>query len=88
MISRLKPGVLLIDENFYSMNIPPFVIGGLGGFHGGIAVVNIKIQMAIQDTLIRLGVSLMHELGHAKQYTENPVGFEKKAQGSDGSGEI
>jgi hypothetical protein len=71
-------GVLLIDENFDSMYIPPFVFSGGAPFDGGIAVVNIKSPMTIKGSEIPLGVSLMHELGHAKQYIEAPVAFERK----------
>ncbi len=76
--SPMSVGVLLIDENFDSMYIPPFVFSGGAPFDGGIAVVNVKSQMKIKDTDIPLGVSLMHELGHAKQYIEAPVAFEQK----------
>ncbi|MFN6496352.1 MAG: hypothetical protein RMX65_004840 [Nostoc sp. DedQUE01] len=73
-------GILLIDEEYDSMYIPPFLLenGPVNKFDGGIAVVNITSQMKIENTDIPIGVSLMHELGHAKQYIENPTGFETK----------
>jgi hypothetical protein len=78
-------GVLLIDKDFDSMYIPPFVFEpDAVPFDGGIAVVNILSPIKIEDTEIPLGVSLMHELGHAKQYIEAPVDFEQKYQEAKG----
>jgi len=71
-------GILFIDKDFDSMYIPPFVLPDDVSFDGGIAVVNVLSPINIGGTDIPLGVSLMHELGHAKQFIEAPVDFENK----------
>jgi Golgi nucleoside diphosphatase len=72
-------GILFIKEGFDSMYIPPSAISSdpaLVQFDGGVAVINIDSQMKIKGTAIPYGVSMMHELGHAKQYIEKPQWFE------------
>jgi hypothetical protein len=74
-------GILIIDNEagFDSMYIPPSALKNdppLVRFSGGIAVVNIESTMKIKGQVVPLGVSMMHELGHAKQYVENPAWFE------------
>jgi hypothetical protein len=72
-------GVLIIDDQFDSMYIPPCQLsGGSAAYDGGIAVLNIKSPTKILDTVLPLGIPLMHELGHAKQYLEAPAEFEQK----------
>jgi|ERR1017187_9955385 hypothetical protein len=74
-------GILFINNEggFDSMFIPPSALAAdnaLTGFTGGVAVVNIESGMKISGKAIPLGVSMMHELGHAKQYIEKPAWFE------------
>jgi hypothetical protein len=72
-------GVLLIDEGFDSMYIPPVNLAGveaLASYDGGIAVLNVTNPLKLQGKTLPLGVSLMHELGHAKQFIEQPAWFE------------
>lgn len=72
-------GILMIDEGFDSMYIPPTNLAGvdeLKKYDGGIAVLNVTNPMKIGTTTLPLGISLMHELGHAKQFLEKPSWFE------------
>jgi hypothetical protein len=71
-------GVLFVDKGVDSMYIPPFQYNGGGTYSGGIAVVNATNPLEIGDTKLPLGVSLIHELGHAVQYKEDASGFEEK----------
>ena len=76
--SPLSIGVLLIDEGFDSMYIPPSNLTSvpeLKDYSGGIAVLNVDNPMKMSGKVLPLGVSLMHELGHAKQYIEKPSWF-------------
>jgi hypothetical protein len=51
---------------------PSALAGGTAGkYTGGIAVVNINTPMSIKGSQIPLGVSLLHEVGHAKQCIDN-----------------
>jgi hypothetical protein len=75
-----KIGILIIDEGFDSMYIPPHILADVenaADFTGGVAVLNSKSIMKIGGQAIPLGVSLMHELGHAKQSLTNAKRFEK-----------
>jgi hypothetical protein len=79
--ARENIGILFINNEagFDSMFIPPSALasdGALGGFTGGVAVVNIESGMKFGGKAIPLGVSMMHELGHAKQFIERPAWFE------------
>jgi hypothetical protein len=78
--SKLTVGVLLIDHGFDSMYIPPFQLypDGGGVYSGGVAVLNVTNPLTIENVELPLGVSLIHELGHAVQYAEDPVGFQDK----------
>lgn len=78
--AKLNIGVLLInnDAGFDSMYIPPKALEGdsaLKRFDGGVAVLNIESILKITGVALPIGVSLMHELGHAKQYVEKPEWF-------------
>jgi len=44
-------------------------------YTGGIAVVNVDNPLTLQKVELPLGVSMLHELGHAKQYLERPSWF-------------
>ena len=68
-------GVLLIDQTANSMYIPPFIFNGGGVYSGGVAVLNVLHPLKIGGRELPLGVSLIHELGHALQYIENPIEF-------------
>ena len=77
--SRMNVGILFIDSGFDSMYIPPTAMSDdprLAELTGGVAVINIHSQMTIGGKAIPIGVSMMHELGHAKQYIQEPVLFE------------
>lgn len=76
--SALKIGVLFVNEGVDSMYIPPFQYDGGGTYSGGVAVVNTTNPLKIGDTTLPLGVSLIHELGHAVQYLQDPSGFKSK----------
>jgi hypothetical protein len=70
---------VLITEEVDSMYIPPSKLAAdstLARFNGGVAVLNPESTMKIKGTVIPLGVSLIHELGHAKQFLEKPQWFE------------
>ncbi len=62
-------GLLLIADGSDSSHI---VNSETSAFSGGIAVVNINNPMSIAGYTLPLGISLIHELGHAKQYMEKP----------------
>lgn len=44
-------------------------------YTGGIAVVHVKNPLTIKGETLPLGVSMMHELGHAKQFIDRPSLF-------------
>jgi hypothetical protein len=44
-------------------------------YTGGIAVVHVKYPLIIFGEELPLGVSMMHELGHAKQFIDRPNSF-------------
>jgi hypothetical protein len=87
--SRMEVGLFVIDEGFDSMHIPPHGLAedpNLAKFTGGIAVLNVTNPMKIRETTVGIGVSMMHELGHAKQCIENPPWYAgKAAQALNGS---
>lgn len=76
-------GILLLDMSggYDSMHIPASVLSGDGAtkvFTGGVAVLNVENPLTIRGTVIPLGVSLLHELGHAKQNIERTEWYEAK----------
>jgi hypothetical protein len=71
-------GVLIINREVDSMYIPPFQFNASGTYSGGIAVLNTTSPLQIEGVTLPLGVSLIHELGHAVQYMEDPNAFESK----------
>lgn len=78
--SKTPVGILLVDNSsgIDSMHIAPSGLTeeSTKRFTGGVAVVNIGSPMKIKDAAIPIGVSLIHELGHAKQCIENPQWYE------------
>jgi hypothetical protein len=76
--SALNVGVLIVNKSVDSMYMPPVAfdsVDALKHFTGGIAILNVSSIMKIKGISVPLGVSLMHELGHAKQYIEDAKGF-------------
>jgi hypothetical protein len=71
-------GVLIVDGGSDSLHMAPSAMAGgtAAKYTGGVAVVNINTPMKIKGTDIPLGVSLLHELGHAKQAIENAIWYE------------
>lgn len=76
--SGFNIGVLLVNQSVDSMYIPPFQYDGGGAYTGGIAVLNVTNPLKIGDVTLPLGVSLIHELGHAVQYITDSSGFKSK----------
>jgi hypothetical protein len=78
--SSTPVGILIIDGSagVDSMHIAPSGLTeeATKRFTGGVAVVNISSPMTIKGSQIPIGVSLIHELGHAKQCIENPQWYE------------
>jgi hypothetical protein len=75
-----KIGILLFDAAYDSMYQPPSILEGSTkkDYTGGVVLVNIKSQMTIKGKVLPIGVSLLHEMGHAKQYIERSIWFEGK----------
>ena len=71
-------GVLLVDAGSDSLHMAPSALAGgtAAKYTGGVAVVNINTPMTIKGQQIPLGVSLLHEVGHAKQCIDNPGWYE------------
>lgn len=71
-------GVLIVDSGSDSLHMAPSALAGgtAAKYTGGLAVVNINTPMTIKNTTIPLGVSFLHEIGHAKQAIENPSWYE------------
>jgi hypothetical protein len=71
-------GILLVDGGSDSLHMAPSALAGgtAAKYTGGIAVVNINAPMNIKGTAIPLGVSLLHEVGHAKQCIDNSGWYE------------
>jgi hypothetical protein len=76
--SQLNIGVLFVEDTVDSMYIPPFQFNGGGTYTGGVAITNVKNPLQIGDVELPLGISLIHELGHAVQYLNDTAGFEQK----------
>lgn len=71
-------GVLIVDSGSDSLHMAPSAMAGgtAAKYTGGLAVVNITTPMSIKGTAIPLGVSFLHEIGHAKQCIEKPGWYE------------
>ena len=81
--SDKQVGILIIDNSagFDSMHIPACMLSGDAAakvFTAGVAVLNVESLMTIGGKKIPLGVSLLHELGHAKQNIERTEWYEAK----------
>lgn len=83
-------GVMLIQDTSDSMYIPPFHLRkhGINEYNGGIAVINVCSPLVISGQTLTVGVSLMHELGHARQYLLAPGAFEMKFNESESGNNI
>jgi uncharacterized protein (DUF697 family) len=70
-------GVLVVDSGGDSLHMAASAMAGgtAAKYTGGIAVVNITSPMTIGGTVIPLGVTFLHEIGHAKQNIENAVWY-------------
>ncbi len=80
-----KFGVLIVNSGsgVDSMYVPPFNCSD-DGHDGGFAILNVDSPLVISDQTLPLGISLIHELGHAVQWLDAPDRFEtlfKQAQG-------
>ena len=75
--SPLKVGVLIFDAEFDSMYQPPSILEGkTKDYDGGVALVRADSPMKLKGVTLPMGISLIHELGHAKQFVERPIWFE------------
>jgi hypothetical protein len=82
--SPKKVGVLIFttedagEDDFVSDSayIPPHIPWG-AAYDGGLVVLNVTMPMWIQKKQLPLGVSLLHECGHAKQFLDNSKRFTK-----------
>ena len=70
-----KFGVLVLDSGCDSMYVPPFK-NKEGGHDGGFVILNVDNPLIISGTTLPLGISLIHELGHAVQWVDDPSRFE------------
>jgi len=65
-----------LDSMYFDPKSASACNSALSKYDGGIALVALDNPMWIGRVQIPLGVSMMHELGHAKQYLEKPAWYE------------